>query len=162
MRDVFLAGLVLVSLGSSAADAQREAEVAARGAQVMPFDLKATRHIFTKTRGGGTQRVIARKADDTRQVKLIRDHLKAIESEFRNGDFEGPERIHGADMPGLRALQESKPGDVKIAYVEVPAGAQLTFRATKPALIAALHSWFDAQISDHGHDAMVGHQHHHQ
>jgi hypothetical protein len=26
--------------------------------------------------------------------------------------------------------------------------------------VAALHQWFDAQLSDHGADAMAGHMHH--
>ena len=27
-------------------------------------------------------------------------------------------------------------------------------------LVAALHQWFDAQLSDHGKDAVQGHAHH--
>ena len=58
---------VLVSLpfmAHAAADAQRQAEVAKLGADVMPFSLQATIHIFIKTAQGGTQRVVAKRATD--------------------------------------------------------------------------------------------------
>jgi hypothetical protein len=143
------------------ADPQRQAEVARRGGDVMPFSLAATQHVFTKTAQGGTQRVIARDPRDTAQVKLVRRHLRDIQAEFRRGDFSGPAHIHGEDMPGLAQLKAAKPGDVAISYRDVRGGAELAYRTDKPELVAAIHSWFDAQLSDHGHDAMAGHEHHH-
>ena len=47
-----------LALNAAAADAQRQAEVAKLGADVMPFSLKATTHIF-KTAEGGIQRMSA-------------------------------------------------------------------------------------------------------
>lgn len=35
-------------------------------------------------------------------------------------------------------------------------GAELDYKTTDPKLVAALHKWFDAQLSDHGSDAMEG------
>lgn len=80
------------------ADAQRQAEVAQRGKTVMPFSLKATTHIFTKNAEGGTQRVVARKANDAAQVKLVRQHLQEIKDQFLKDDFSGPTQIHGPGM----------------------------------------------------------------
>ena len=34
---------------------------------------------------------------------------------------------------------------------------EIVYRSDEPRLVAALHQWFDAQLSDHGHDAMAGH-----
>jgi hypothetical protein len=163
MKKFILSLPVLVtalSLPAIAADAQRQAEVAKRGADVMPFSLKATTHVFTKTAEGGTQRVVAKNAADAKQVKLVREHLQDIRSQFLKGDFSGPSHIHGADMPGLAELQSSNPGQVSVDYKEVRAGAELTYRTADPKLVVALHQWFDAQLSDHGADAMAGHQHH--
>jgi hypothetical protein len=143
------------------ADASRQADVARRGADVMPFSLAATQHVFTKTSDGGTQRVIARKASDTAQVKLVREHLREIEAQFRRGDFAGPAHIHGENMPGLAELKAAQPGEIAIRYRDVPAGGELAYRTANPALVTALHAWFDAQLSDHGHDAMAGHEHMH-
>jgi hypothetical protein len=63
-------------------------------------------------------------------------------------------------MPGLAGLKAAKPGQVSIDYKDVDGGAELTYRTADAKLVAALHQWFDAQLSDHGPDAMAGHQHH--
>ncbi|MEJ8840172.1 aspartate carbamoyltransferase [Ramlibacter sp. AN1133] len=141
--------------------AQRQAEVSQRGKDVMPFDLAATQHVFTKTKDGGVQQVLARRGKDREQVRLVREHLKDIHARFRQGDFAGPAHIHGHDMPGLHELQAAPPGAVRIAYRQLPAGAELVFTSKDRKLVAAIHRWFDAQVADHGHDAMAGHAHGH-
>ena len=156
-----LAAFASVLLTTHAADLPRQAEVASRGADVMPFDLKATNHIFTKTPSGGTQRVVARDVRDAAQTRLVREHLRDIQQQFRKGDFSGPTHIHGADMPGLAELSMSKPGAITVDYRETAGGAELIYRTSDAKLVAALHRWFDAQLSDHGPDAMQGHEHHH-
>jgi hypothetical protein len=45
---------------------------------VMPFDLKATTHIFTKTAEGGTQRVAVKNVSDAVQTRLVLEHLRDI------------------------------------------------------------------------------------
>ena len=143
------------------ADPQRQAEVARLGSDVMPFSVKATTHVFTKTAHGGTQRVVAKSLADAGQVKLVREHLHDIQSQFLKGDFSGPAHIHGDEMPGLAELKAAKPGQVAIDYKDVAGGAELNFRTADAKLVHALHEWFDAQVSDHGSDAMAGHQHNH-
>src|SRR5664279_6334820 len=112
-----LSHLALLALFASplvahAADAQRQAEVAKLGADVMPFSLKATTHIFTKTAEGGIQRVVVKSTIDTKQVRLVREHLHAIQAQFLRGDFSGPSRIHGNEMPGLADLKSAKAGQI--------------------------------------------------
>ena len=126
----------------------------------MPFSLKATTHIFTKTGDGGIQRVVAKSATDTEQIKLVREHLRDIQEQFLKGEFSGPTHIHGAGMPGLAELEAAKPGQLAIDYKDVDAGAELSYRTANARLVLALHRWFDAQLSDHGADEMAGHHHH--
>jgi len=142
-RCATLAVLVALPLLVQAADGQRQAEVAKLGADVMPFSLKATTHIFTKTAEGGTQRVVAKSAADEQQAKLVREHLRDIQSHFLEGDFSGPTHIHGAEMPGLAELKAAKPGQIAIDYKDIAAGTELTYRTSdiKPSM--ALHKWFD-------------------
>jgi len=140
-----------------AADAQRQAQVAARGAEVMPFSLRATSHIFTRSADGGVQRVVARDAQDAAQVRRVRAHLQAIQTQFSRGDFSAPRQIHGSTMPGLAQLQAAA-GQITIQYQPVEGGAELIYRSANTPLVAALHDWFDAQVADHGSDAMAGHQ----
>ncbi len=162
---LFTTLIVMAGLGAAvesfAADAERQAEVAQRGAEVMPFSLKATTHIFTKSDDGGSQQVIAKNLSDSRQIRLIRKHLREIQTQFQRGDFSGPARTHGADMPGLAQLRAAKPGQISIAYKDIRGGGELTYRSNEPNLVSSLHAWFDAQLSDHGADAMDGHMHHH-
>jgi hypothetical protein len=141
------------------ASAQREAEVARRGADVMPFNLKATTHIFTKTPTGGTQRVIVKNPADAQQIALIRSHLRQLRTQFLQRDFSGPQHIHGHEMPGLATLEAAPAGALSIDEHDVEGGAELVYRADDPKLVQALHDWFDAQVSDHGADAMHGHHH---
>jgi len=162
MRSARLAALALAALigagpAAHAADAERQADVARRGAEVMPFDLAATTHVFTKTTRGGTQRVVAKQTTDAAQVRLVRTHLRDIQRQFQHGDFSGPTHVHGAEMPGLRALQAAPPGAIGVSYHDVDGGAELNYTTRDAKLVEALHRWFDAQLSDHGHDAMAGH-----
>jgi hypothetical protein len=64
-------------------------------------------------------------------------------------------------MPGLAELNAAPKGKLRIDFREVPAGAELSYSTSDPALVEALHQWFDAQLSDHGTAAMAGHPHHH-
>ena len=135
-------------------------EVARRGAQVMPFSLEQTTHIFTKTEKGGLQQVIVKEIPNTEQVKLIQAHLSKVSREFAQGDFSDPARIHGEDMPGLAELRKAKTGEITIEYKELSNGAQINYSTDDPALIEAVHQWFDAQLSDHAQHAIPGHTNH--
>lgn len=164
MKNIALFVLTIIAICiapniSFAADKTRQEAVAERGVDVMPFDLKATTHIFTKERMGGIQRVVVKNASDATQIGLIREHLKKIAAQFSKGEFSGPTRIHGAEMPGLAELKAAQPGEIKIQYRELKTGAEIIYTTKNPKLVAALHQWFDAQLADHGNDAMAGHDH---
>lgn len=149
--------LILAGCSDDDGLADRQAAVAERGATVMPFDLEATTHVFTPTGDGGVQVVRADDPTDTEQVAAVRRHLEAEAHRFARGDFSDPARIHGMDMPGLQVLSR-RADEVRIAYATLPDGAELRYRATDPALVEALHDWFDAQVMDHGAHAESGHR----
>ena len=137
----------------------RQEAVRERGAAVMPFALGDTLHQFEKTAQGGVQRVSARPGHDD-QVPAIRTHLRDIADRFARRDFAAPAEIHGEDMPGLAELRAARPGELGVAYREIPDGAEVTYTGAAAALTVALHRWFDAQVSDHGHDATDHLKHH--
>jgi hypothetical protein len=134
---------------------ERQAEVATKGRQVMPFDLDRTTHRFTKAATGGVQTVTADDSTDDQQITLIRQHLTEEVAAFGRGDFGDPATIHGGQMPGLDALQQGYQR-ITIRYAQQPTGAQITYTASEPNLVDALHAWFDAQVSDHGQHAEHG------
>jgi hypothetical protein len=144
-----------------AADPERQAEVSARGAEVMPFKLSATTHVFTKTPGGALQTVVVKDPNDAEQIQLIRRHLSDIADRFSRGDFSGPTEVHGVQMPGLADLEKAKPGEISVHYEDLVNGGQIEYSTHKADLIVALHKWIDAQLSDHGPDAHEGHAQHH-
>lgn len=150
--------LACVNLAAEPASPARLDEVAERGAKVMPFGLEKTTHVFSKTEYGGRQEVVAKDAADTTQIRLIREHLSELANGFALGDFSGPASIHGESMPGLSALQAAKPGQVSYAYEDLAEGGRIDYRTDNPALIEAIHQFFDAQLSDHARHAMPGHQ----
>ncbi len=129
--------------------ADRQAEVAERGADVMPFDLDATTHRFDPTATGLVQTVVADDPADTTQVELIRGHLAEEADRFRRGDFGDPAAIHGHDMPGLAEL-EAGADAVTVAIDDLDDGARLTYTTDDPTLVDALHRWGEAQTMDHG------------
>ncbi|OAH12882.1 aspartate carbamoyltransferase [Streptomyces jeddahensis] len=155
-----VATLALVSCGSSqdAGEGQsdRQKTVAERGRSVMPFDLEETTHRFTPTPTGGVQDVVADRPGDTKQIDLIRAHLRKEAAAFNRGDFADPARIHGADMPGLAELQDGY-DRIEVRYEDRSDGATLTYTTEDSALVDALHDWFEAQLGDHGAHAESGH-----
>jgi hypothetical protein len=156
---VVLVAFVLVGLlGRTGVGAPptRQEEVATRGAQVMPFDLEQTVHVFQPLEDGGLQTVTAKDPSNSVQIALIQAHLKEEAEKFGRGDFSNPAKIHGEDMPGLAALKAGA-HQIAMQYTPLPNGAQIRYTTTDPARIMALHQWFAAQRSDHGHHA-VGHQ----
>ncbi|MEA2689152.1 MAG: hypothetical protein QOD51_1759, partial [Candidatus Eremiobacteraeota bacterium] len=70
------------------------------------------------------------------------------------GDFADPASIHGTDMPGLKALRAGS-RRISVRYVDVPKGGRITYATADPALVRAIHAWFDAQASDHGSHAAM-------
>jgi hypothetical protein len=131
----------------------RQDEVAVRGAKVMPFDLEQTMHVFQKLDDGGLQKVIAKDPANKKQIALIQTHLKEESERFRKGDFSDPAKIHGEDMPGLAELKAGA-GKIDVRYTALPDGAQIRYEANDPKLVTAIHRWFAAQLSDHGHHAL--------
>jgi hypothetical protein len=122
------------------------------GAQVMPFDLSQTMHVFEMTESGGIQQVIAKDPGDSAQIALIQQHLQHESMLFGEGNFSDPTSLHGEDMPGIKELS-SGASKVKVEYASLPNGAQITFTTQDIRLITAIHRWFGAQLSDHGADA---------
>ncbi len=147
------------ALGSS--KEKRLDEVAERGANIMPFGLEKTTHVFSKTAGGGIQQVVAKDKSDAEQIRLIRNHLLEISEAFKQRNFSNPEDIHGEDMPGLAELRMAGPDQITIEYSTLADGAQIKYASKLSRFIKAIHQWFDAQLSDHARHAVPGHQHRH-
>ena len=152
LRFTKLLAIVLL-LGSSAISAQTPQEHVHRMAHhVMPFAMSKTVHVFRMTESGGVQKVVAKDAGATDQIKLIRQHLEYEAEKFQRGDYADPAMLHGSGMPGLDELQAGASA-INVSYAEHPLGAEITFATTNLHLLTAIHRWFGAQLSEHGADA---------
>lgn len=150
-----LAAAALAGCGHdhSGAHSVRQASVRARGQLVMPFRLDRTTHVFDKTATGGVESVVAKTSADAAQIPLIRQHLRKEQRLFSRGDYQDPMAVHGMTMPGIDALRRSA-AKVRIDYQDIARGARLRYVTTDARVRRALHDWFDAQLMDHGADAM--------
>ncbi|MCQ9154151.1 hypothetical protein [Acidomonas methanolica] len=126
------------------------------GAAGMPFDLARTLHIFTPLPDGGEQDVVSTDGDPA-QIALIRRHLSTQAARRAKGDYSGPAAMHGGSMPGLKTLAAGA-ARMRIRFQTLPEGGRIIYQSRDPSLIAAVHSWFRAQVHDHGADAMLSHQ----
>ena len=151
---IFLIVLLVSCTQSPDSQTTRQAEVAERGREVMPFDLERTTHIFKPLPTGGLQQVIS-DDDDHEQIALIRTHLLKEVERFQAGDFHDPAMIHGNEMPGLHTLM-TRADEITMTYQELPDGGEILYTSKDEAIIEALHLWFEAQLSDHGHHATDG------
>jgi len=149
---MILAALILVP-AAWAATTERQAEVAQKGAMVMPFNVHNSTHVFRKLPDGGIQQVVAKDASDKALVTAIQGHLSMEADRFKQGNYSDPMKIHGMDMPGVQYLSAVKPGQISIVYRDLPNGAEVRYTGKDQATIEAIHKWFDAQLSDHGSDA---------
>jgi hypothetical protein len=140
--------------GGDSGLAKRQALIAKRSAQVMPFDLNRTTHVFAPRPDGGVQTVVSNRQEDT-EIASIRRHLRKEAAAFRRGNFDDPAAIHGMAMPGLAELRAGF-SKIRIRYEDVPAGGRIGYSTTDRALTQALHIWFDAQLMDHGSHAHTG------
>lgn len=148
---VWIPFFLLLSCVSALAQTTQE-HVRQSAHMVMPFAIAQTVHIFKMTESGGVQQVLAKDPAAADQIALIRQHLHLEAENFQRGNYSDPATLHGADMPGLKALQAGA-SQIKVSYAPLPAGAEITFVTTDLHLLTALHRWFGAQLSEHGADA---------
>ncbi|MGR8979880.1 MAG: aspartate carbamoyltransferase [Gammaproteobacteria bacterium] len=158
-------GLLIFSnatLGVEDAESKQRKEVEEIAQQVVPYDKKETLETFSKTVHGGVQHVVVKSPDNAQQIQLIQDYLSKMANDFRKGDFSIPERIHGADMPGLAQFKKAEPDDILYEYKALPDGAQIHYTTEWPLNVQAIHEFFDAQIKSHGDVVVPKHKQHHQ
>ena len=94
---------------------------------VMPFDISKTVHIFKMTESGGVMRVVAKDSGAADQIALIQQHLQHEAEQFQKGNYSDPAMLHGANMPGLKELQEGA-SHIKMSYSALPNGQKSPLR----------------------------------
>ncbi len=130
----------------------RQATVHEMGSYIMPFSLEETTHIFKQLPDGGVEQVLVKDPGNKDQIALIQMHLQYETDSFRQGNFSDPMKIHGEDMPGVSDLRKDVT-KIIFTYHALSNGAEITYSSKDPGAVSAIHTWFDAQVKDHGKDA---------
>ncbi len=83
---------------------------------------------------------------------MIQQHLEHEAESFQHGDYSDSASLHGADIPGLKELQAGGK-QIRVSYLALPEGAEITFKTSSRRLLTAIHRWFGVQLSEYGADA---------
>jgi len=151
---LLFAGLLIFSASTLALESTRARPVA-------PYAQEQTVQTFSKTVHGGVQHVVVKAGGNAQVIKSVQAHLAKLAADFGKGDFSMPERMHGADMPGLAQLKKAKPDDIRFEYKPLENGAQIHYASEYPQYVQGLHEWFDAQTREHGGTVSSEHSQHH-
>jgi hypothetical protein len=106
-------------------------------------------HHFLINPDGGTIRLEARDAADTKSRDRIREHLQAITKAFAAENFAIPTRIHDEVPPGVEAMKKMK---AAITYTFAPTdkGGEVRITTKDADALAAIHAFMRFQVEDHG------------
>lgn len=149
---LFIVILVASAAMPISAQITQQERVHHMSSDVMPFDVSKAMHIFRMTEDGGVERVIAKEPAVGEIIVKIQQHLQHEAEQFQKGDYADPANLHGAEMPALKELQE-RASQIKVSYLALPNGAEITFSTRDLHALTAVHRWFGAQLSEHGADA---------
>jgi hypothetical protein len=119
-----------------------------RGADVMGFDQDATTHHFKLTPDGGAIEVTAKIGADSAVVAEVRNHLRAIASEFARGNFNQPFQTHGEVPSGVSVMQKSDRA-ISYRYEDLPLGGAVRIETKDTRAREAVHEFLRYQITEH-------------
>ncbi|HEY1772980.1 MAG TPA: aspartate carbamoyltransferase [Gammaproteobacteria bacterium] len=120
----------------------------AAAAPTAPFNAQDSDQVFQMSQSGGIQQVTAKDPKDKALIAAIRAYLESQADRFGGGDYSGPLKIEGKDIPTAQYLKAIAPGQMSITYRNVGAGAAIDYMGKDAATVAAIHNWFDALLSD--------------
>lgn len=119
-----------------------------RGADAMGFDQDATTHHFRLSTTGGSIEVTVKNGQDAAVVTAVRDHLRAIASEFAQGNFGKPFATHGEIPPGVAVMQKNAEA-VSYRYEDLPDGGVVRIDTADATTLKGVHEFLRYQITEH-------------
>ncbi|HSK18482.1 MAG TPA: hypothetical protein VK912_05040 [Longimicrobiales bacterium] len=118
-----------------------------RGREAMGVDQYTSTHRFDALDDGGRIE-LQRDVDDPAGVTQIRQHLQAIASAFRTGDFRTPKMVHMQEVPGSDVMAARR-NVITYTFSELPRGGELRITTRDPVALEAIHAFLSFQRSDH-------------
>jgi len=118
------------------------------GEKEMGFSQTATTHHFILAKDGGAIRITTNDANDIVNRDKIREHLKMIAQQFKNGIFTTPFAIHGQVPPGVPEMDKIK-AEITYSYAETETGAEVNITTRNGEALNAIHQFLKFQITEH-------------
>ena len=122
-----------------------------RGEMAMGFDQNKIKHAFIVTTTGGEIRISALDENDVHTIHAIRTHVKEIQHDFSQGDFNKPFFIHDQTVPGTQIMAEKK-DLINFSISDIEHGGALTLTTNDVDILDAIKQFMAFQSSEHmGH-----------
>ncbi|HEY2846258.1 MAG TPA: hypothetical protein VGI80_00485 [Pyrinomonadaceae bacterium] len=118
------------------------------GEKAMGFSQTATTHHFLLMEDGGAIQVTTNDAKDTDNRDKIREHLKMIARQFKDGIFTTPFAVHGQVPAGVPEMDRLK-DKIDYTFEEVENGARVRIVTSDAKALAAILDFLRFQITEH-------------
>ena len=136
-------------MGSS--DMTMHQDMMQRGEMAMGFDQNKIKHAFIVTTTGGEIRISALDENDVHTIHAIRTHVKEIQHDFSQGDFNKPFFMHDQTVPGTQIMAEKK-DLINFSMSDIEHGGALTLTTNDVDILDAIKQFMAFQSSEHmGH-----------
>ena len=128
---------------------RKGAEMRRRGALAMGFDQDVTTHHFVLAVNGGAIEVGVNDPKDVANRDAIREHLREIARQFRQGVFDKPFATHGELPPGVPVLQRLHGSVTSPVPSKRRCGGRVRIETSNREALAAIHDFLRYQITEH-------------
>jgi hypothetical protein len=105
-------------------------------------------HHFVIEPRGGSIRLEVTNPEDTAGRDHIRAHLSKIASDFGQGRFDLPLRIHDRLPPGVETMRRLR-AEIRYRFVATPRGGRVEMATANAEARAAIHEFLRFQIDEH-------------
>ena len=128
-----------------------QAEMLKRGDIAMEFNQSKISHQFIVTRDGGQIKISALDSNDNQTISQIKEHVKNIQKEFSEGNFNRSSFIHATAVPGTDVMTDKK-DLINYGIVEMNNGSSLILKTNNTEVIDAISKFMEFQAVEHkGH-----------
>jgi hypothetical protein len=126
-------------------------EMLKRGDIAMEFNQSKISHQFRVTRDGGQIKISALDSNDNQTISQIKEHVKNIQKEFSEGNFNRSSFIHATAVPGTDVMTDKK-DLIDYGIVEMNNGSSLILKTNDTEVIDAISKFMEFQALEHkGH-----------
>jgi hypothetical protein len=128
-----------------------QTEMLKRGDIAMKFNQSKISHQFVITPNGGQIKISALDNNDNQTVSQIKDHIRNIQKEFSEGNFNRSSFIHATTVPGTEVMTDKR-NLIDYSIIEMNNGSSLILESNDTEVIDAISQFMEFQAIEHkGH-----------